>query len=68
MEDHLLFLYNMRVPSTNNKAEQLLRAYKRKQKQVMSFRSFESIEALCSGMIVLCLLRRDMNPSICNAR
>ncbi len=64
MDNHLLFLHDIRVPSTNNRAERLLRAYKRKQKQAMSFRSFESIEALCSGMSVLCLLRRDEESNL----
>lgn len=59
MDNHLMFLHDMRVPATNNRAERLLRRYKRKQKQAMSFRSFESIEHLCSGMSVLCLLRQN---------
>ena len=42
--NHLLFLHNPMVPATNNLAERLLRNFKRKQKQAMSFRSAESIE------------------------
>ena len=33
MENHLLFLHDMKVPATNNEAERLLRKYKRKQAQ-----------------------------------
>ncbi len=64
MDNHLLFLHDARVPVTNNRAERLLRGYKRKQKQAMSFRSFESIEALCSGMSVLCLLRQNEGSNL----
>lgn len=31
------------IPATNNEAERLLRGYKRKQKQAVTFRSFGSI-------------------------
>lgn len=31
MQNHLLFLHDLRVPATNNEAERLLRNYKRKQ-------------------------------------
>ena len=44
---HLLFLHDMRVPTTNNTAERCLRDYKRKQTFAMTFRSFESLEELC---------------------
>ena len=37
-KDHLLFLHNKNVPATNNEAERLLRKYKRKQAQAVSFR------------------------------
>jgi hypothetical protein len=56
MGNHLLFLHDKRVPSDNNLAERLLRIYKRKQKQVMTFRSFESLENLCRCMGVLASL------------
>ena len=42
MQNHLLFLHDLRVPATNNEAERLLRNYKRKQAQAVTFRSFES--------------------------
>ena len=44
MENHFLFLHDHRVPTTNNEAERLLRSYKRKQQQVVTFRSVESTE------------------------
>jgi hypothetical protein len=56
MENHLLFLHDKRVPSDNNLSERLLRIYKRKQKQVMTFRSFENLEYLCLSMGVLASL------------
>ncbi len=59
MEDHLLFLHDMRVPSNNNAAEQRLRNYKRKQQQAMSFRSFDSIDYLCQSMSMLVLIREN---------
>jgi len=58
-DNHLLFLHDMRVPTTNNLAERLLRMLKRKSRQVMSFRSFDSIRYLCDGMGVLSLLRSN---------
>ena len=57
MENHLLFLHNPGVPSDNNLSERLLRIYKRKQKQVMTFRSFDSLDYLCRGMSMINLLR-----------
>ena len=54
---HLLFLHDDRVPTTNNLCERLLRIFKRKQKQVMTFRSLESVEYLCVSMSVLNQLR-----------
>jgi hypothetical protein len=54
---HLLFLHDRRVPHTNNLAERLLRVFKRKQRQVMSFRSFESLACLCQSMGIVASLR-----------
>lgn len=59
MESHLLFLHDNRVPTTNNEAERDLRSYKRKQKQAVSFRSFESIEYLCQCMSMLLMMRKN---------
>ena len=62
--NHLLFLHDLRVPHNNNMAERLLRAYKRKQHQVMSFRSDASIDYLCQSMSMLLSLRRDSESSV----
>ena len=64
MENHLLFLHNMKVPATNNKAERLLRKYKRKQAQAVSFRSQSSIDYLCQCMSMLIMMRRDENTNL----
>jgi len=53
----LLFLHDKRVPPDNNLCERLLRVFKRKLKQVMTFRSYESLEYLCHSMTVMALLR-----------
>jgi hypothetical protein len=45
---HLLFLHDWRVPHTNNLSERLLRIFKRKQHQMMTFRSFENLEYFCN--------------------
>ena len=59
MQNHLLFLHDFRVPATNNEAERLLRNYKRKQAQAVTFRSFESIDYLCQCMSMLVLMRLE---------
>lgn len=51
--EHLLFLHDTRMPTTNNTAEYYLRDHKRKQTFVMTFRSLESIEELCHSKGVL---------------
>ena len=56
MQNHLLFLHDSRVPATNNEAERLLKNYKRKQVQAVTFRSFESIDYLCQCMSMLVLM------------
>jgi hypothetical protein len=56
-DEHLLFLHDHRVPWTNSLAERKIRLYKRKQHQVMSFRSFEGLEAFCNTLGVLETLR-----------
>lgn len=58
MHNHFLFLYDPRVPSTNNEAERLLRSYKRKQ-QAVSFRNTESIRYLCESMSMLIKIRQE---------
>ena len=64
MQNHLLFLHNSRVPATNNEAERLLRNYKRKQAQAVTFRSFESIDYLCQCMSMLVLIRLEEPANI----
>ena len=59
MQNHLLFLHDSRIPATNNEAERLLRNYKRKQAQAVTFRSFESIDYLCQCMSMLVLMRLE---------
>jgi len=58
-DSHLLFLHDKNVPATNNLAERLLRIWKRKQRQVMTFRGFESIDCLCESMGIIDLLRNQ---------
>ena len=57
--NHLLFLHDKRVPPTNNLSERLLRIYKRKQQQVMTFRSDESLEFLCNSLGIFASLRNQ---------
>ena len=63
MENHLLFLHNMKVPATNNEAERLLRKYKRKQAQAVSFRSQSNLDYLCQCMRMLALMRQKENTN-----
>ena len=64
MGNHLLFLHDSRVPATNNEAERLLRCYKRKQQQAVSFRTFETIECLCMSMSVLIRIRQKEETNV----
>ncbi|MDY5664494.1 MAG: transposase [Blautia sp.] len=57
--EHLLFLHDLRVPTTNNTAERCLRDVKRKQTFVMAFRSFESLDYLCQSKSVLLGVRKN---------
>jgi hypothetical protein len=55
------------VPATNNLSERLLRTFKRKQKQVMVFRSFGNIIYLCDSMGIIESLRsqgRNLHKSV----
>lgn len=58
MSNHLLFLNDLRVPTTNNIAERLLRNFKRKQQQAVTFRSKDSIDYLCQCMSMLIEMRQ----------
>lgn len=64
MSNHLLFLHDHRVPATNNEAERLLRNYKRKQAQAVSFRSFDSIDYRCQCMSMLVVMRQEETVNI----
>jgi len=55
----LLFLYDKRVPPSNNLSERLLRVFKRKQKQAMTFRSFDNLSYLCDCMGIIESLRQQ---------
>ena len=57
IDNHLLFLHDNRIPSSNNYAERLLRIFKRKLRQSMTFRSFDSLNYLCIGMGIIETLR-----------
>ena len=52
-DNHLLFLYNDRVPPTNNLAERHLRTVKRKMNQVMTWRSFDGLVYFCEMLGVI---------------
>lgn len=52
-DNHLLFLHDKNVVPTNNLSERLLRIFKRKQHQVMAFRSFDGLSFLCDSLGVI---------------
>jgi hypothetical protein len=54
---HLLFLHDRGVPYSNSLSERLLRILKRKQHQVMAFRSFMGLEELCNCLGTIASLR-----------
>lgn len=58
-DNHLLFLYDQKVPTSNNLSERLLRVFKRKQKQAMTFRSFDSLSYLCKCMGIIESFRQE---------
>ena len=60
-DNHLLFLRDKRVPYSNSLAERLLRIYKRKQAQVMAFRSFGGLDYLCRSLGVIATARAQGN-------
>lgn len=57
-DSHLLFLYDSRVPANNNLCEHLLHQFKRKLRQVMTFRSYERLEYFCTSLGLLGMLRK----------
>ena len=58
-DNHLLFLHDRSVAPTNNLSERLLRIFKRKQHQVMSFRSFEGFGFVCDALGVIANIRNQ---------
>lgn len=56
-ENQLLFLHDKRVPTNNSLCERMARVYKRKQKQAMVMRSFDSFKNLCISMGMVQFLR-----------
>ena len=60
--NHLLFLHDKRVPHNNNLSERQARKVKRKIKQVMTYRSFSSLEHYCDGLGVLVTMHEN-DPS-----
>ena len=58
-DNHLLFLHDRSVSPTNNLSERLLRIFKRKQHQVMSFRSFEGLGFVCDALAVIADIRNQ---------
>ena len=52
-----MFLHDRRVPYSNSLCERLLRVYKRKQHQVMAFRSLGSLDDLCNALSAIATLR-----------
>ena len=61
---HLLFLYDPLVPTNNNLSERKLRNFKRKQKQMISFRSDASLTYTCDGMSTIDSLRSDPEKNL----
>lgn len=51
--NHLLFLHNGDINPTNNLSERLLRNFKRKQQQAMSFRSWDGLDFLCQSLGII---------------
>jgi len=56
-DNHLLFLHDRRVPYSNSISERKLRVFKRKQKQVMAFRSWDGLDNLCKSLGMIASLR-----------
>ena len=61
---HLLFLHDLQVPTNNNLSERKLRNFKRKQKQMISFRSDASLAFTCDGMSTIDRIRSDPEKNL----
>ena len=60
-DNHLFFLRHPEVEYTNNLAERGLRKFKRKFKQVVTFRCNDSVDALCKCMSIIETRRQQGN-------
>ena len=61
-QNHLLFLHDKNVGPTNNLSERLLRVFKRKQHQVMSFRSPDGLGVLCDSLgVIASMVNQGLN-------
>lgn len=58
-EDYVLFLHDISVEPTNNRAERLARQFKRKNHQVMTFRSDRGISKYCDGLSLIQSIRES---------
>ena len=52
-DNHLLFLHHPEIEYTNNISERALRKFKRKFKQAVTFRSYNSVDDLCNCMGII---------------
>ena len=58
-ESELLFLHDKAVPANNSLAERLARVFKRKQKQMMVFRSRDNFEYVCDSLGIIYTLKHE---------
>ena len=58
------FLHDLQVPTNNNLSERKLRNFKRKQKQMISFRSDASLAYTCDGMRTIDRIRSDPEKNL----
>ncbi|MEG0329069.1 MAG: hypothetical protein RR602_04795 [Longicatena sp.] len=58
-DNHILFLVKEGIPYDNNLSERLARVIKRKVKQMMTFRSFDSFADTCTSLGVLETIRLE---------
>lgn len=63
-ESELRFLHDEKVPANNSLAERLARVFKRKQKQMMVFRSDDNFGSLCDGLSVLNTYRQKEDTNL----
>lgn len=63
-ESELLFLHDKRVPSNNSLCERRARVFKRKQKQMMVFRSQKNLGYLCDSLSIVHSLRMNGSSGV----